>query len=78
VSGLVANEEVSHQHLLSSSALATALVPALGYAQVSSIVRAALAEQRPFLEVAVEKGLLRKDEVIPILERSTIDSVTQA
>jgi aspartate ammonia-lyase len=78
VSGLVGNEEVSHQHLLSSSALATALVPALGYAQVSSIVRAALAEQRPFLEVAIEKGLLTKDEVIPILERSTIDSVAPA
>ncbi|TPX11337.1 uncharacterized protein E0L32_001155 [Thyridium curvatum] len=71
VDGLVANKEVSYQHLVASSALATALVPALGYAQVASIVRAALAEQRPFLDVAVEKGFLKGDELVSILEKST-------
>lgn len=70
VDGLIANEEVSQKHLLDSSALATALVPVLGYAQVSSIVRAALADQRPFIEVAVEKGYLKQDEVLPYVKRS--------
>lgn len=67
---LVANEETSRQHLLSSSALATALVPALGYAKVSAIVRAAAAERRPFLEVAVEGGFLSQEEIQPILHRA--------
>jgi aspartate ammonia-lyase len=75
IRGLVGIEETSQRHLLASSALATALVPALGYARVSAIVRAALAEERPFLEVAVEKGLLAKDEIMPVLHRSTTDSV---
>jgi len=70
VNGLLANEDISHSHLLASSALATALVPTLGYAQVSSIVRAALADQRPFVDVAVEKGLLKEGEVMSVLERS--------
>jgi aspartate ammonia-lyase len=70
IDGIVANKEVSLRHLLASNALATALVPTLGYAQVSSIVRAALAEQRPFVEVAVEKGLLKEHEVLSVLQRS--------
>ncbi|KAH7029792.1 L-Aspartase-like protein [Microdochium trichocladiopsis] len=70
VDGLVANEDVSLKHLLASSALATALVPELGYAQVSSIVRSSLSQQRCFLDVAVEKGLLQRDEVLDVLKRS--------
>jgi aspartate ammonia-lyase len=71
IRGLIGNEEASRQHLLASSALATALVPALGYAQVSSVVRAALAEQRPFIDVAIERGLLSEKEIQPILYRAT-------
>jgi aspartate ammonia-lyase len=70
VEGIVVNKEISHQHLLASSALATAFVPALGYARVSSIVRAALAQQRPFLELAIEDGFVKEHEVVAILERS--------
>ncbi|KAF4344570.1 aspartate ammonia-lyase [Fusarium beomiforme] len=70
IEGLVANKETSEKHLLQSSALATALVPSLGYAKVSSIVRAALAKERPFLEAVVERGLLRQDDVLGVLERS--------
>ncbi|KAH7151288.1 L-Aspartase-like protein [Fusarium sp. MPI-SDFR-AT-0072] len=70
VKGLIANKETSEKHLLDASALATALVPSLGYAKVSSIVRSALAEERPFLDVVVERGLLRQDDVLGVLERS--------
>lgn len=70
VEGMVANEEVARGHLLESSALATALVPTLGYAKVSGIVRAALGAGRPFVEVAVEEGHLGEDEVMAVLERS--------
>lgn len=70
VEGIVPNKEISYQHLLASSALATALVPALGYAQVASIVRAASVQQRPFLEVAVEQGSIKEHEVAAVLKRS--------
>ena len=76
VEGIVANQEVSLKHLLASSALATALVPALGYAQVASLVGAALAQQRPFLEVAIEQGSLKGSEVMAALESSVkVDDV---
>ncbi|GAB1201871.1 hypothetical protein APSETT445_000463 [Aspergillus pseudonomiae] len=70
IEGLTANEDVSRKHLRASSALATALVPTLGYAQTSTIVCAALAERRPFLDVVVEKGLLTEDEIMSAIELS--------
>ncbi|KAH8434474.1 aspartate ammonia-lyase [Aspergillus melleus] len=70
IDGIIANENVSRKHLLASSALATALVPTLGYAQVSTIVRAALAEKRPFLDVVIEKELLNENEIMSAIERS--------
>ncbi|KAM0716497.1 hypothetical protein Q7P37_007942 [Cladosporium fusiforme] len=73
--GLIANQDVSFKHLLASSALATALVPALGYMRVSSIVRTSMAQERPFLEVAFEQGCLNEHELASILERSVhVDS----
>jgi aspartate ammonia-lyase len=70
VEGLIANKEISLKHLLEASALATALVPSLGYAKVSSIVRSALAEERSFLEVVIERGFLKQDDVLTVLESS--------
>ena len=76
VEGIVANKDISYQHLLASSALATALVSALGYARVSSIVQESIAQQRPFLTVAIEEGCLDEDELVSILNRSVqVDSV---
>ncbi|KAJ5083302.1 Fumarase C C-terminal [Penicillium angulare] len=71
IDNIIANEDVSCKHLLASSALATALVPSLGYAQVSTIVLAASEEKRPFVDVVVERGLLTKDEIMSVIERST-------
>ncbi len=67
IRGLLANEERAMKNLLASSAIATALVPKLGYTVVSRLVREALAAGRPFLEVAVEKGHLREEEIRPAL-----------
>ncbi|KAH6689574.1 L-Aspartase-like protein [Plectosphaerella plurivora] len=70
VEGIVANKKVSYEHILASSAVATALVPALGYAQVSSLVRSSVLQGRPFLQVAMEGGCLREQDLASILERS--------
>jgi aspartate ammonia-lyase len=73
VRSLVANEERSWQNLLASSALATALVPELGYATVSSIVRTAFEDHRPFVEAAIEKGFLRQEDVRAALHRAAVN-----
>ena len=76
VEGLVVNKTISYQHLLASSALATALVPALGYGGVSGIVRKALQDKRSFLEVAIEEGAVKTQELDEILEDSvTVDEL---
>jgi aspartate ammonia-lyase len=71
VSGLVSNDDVASRNLMASSAIATALVPRLGYSKVSSLVRTSIAEDRNFIDVACEGGLIEADEVISILRDST-------
>ncbi|WP_069733951.1 aspartate ammonia-lyase [Pseudorhizobium pelagicum] len=70
INGLVANETTSLDHLMASSALATALVPSLGYAAVSNIVRTSLAQGRSFVEVAVEQGVLKESDIVSILAKA--------
>lgn len=60
IEGLVVNEEVSYKHLLTSRALATALVPALGYARVPDLVRKSIAHQQPIVDVAKEEECLEE------------------
>lgn len=71
IDGLVANEACTRKHLLDSSALATAFVPVLGYSKVSKAVKDASAQNRSFVDVMIEQGLLKKEEVIDILYRAT-------
>jgi aspartate ammonia-lyase len=70
VRSLTVDEERCWANLVASSALATALVPELGYAEVAAIVRASVSEQRPFLDIAAERGLLRSDEVRAAMRRA--------
>lgn len=74
ISGIASNDDVALSNLMASSALATALVPTLGYSAVSGIVRAALKDKRSFTEVAIGRGLLTEDEIVPILR--TVTSVS--
>ena len=72
VRALVGNEERSWQNLLASSALATILVPRLGYAIVSDLVRGALAEDRPFVQAAVEQGHVQQEGIRQELRRAAL------
>jgi aspartate ammonia-lyase len=74
VRGLIGNAVPSQEHLRASSALATALVPEFGYAKVSTTVRTAIAQQRPFIEVAIDNNLITEDQIQPILLRATADN----
>lgn len=71
ISGIEADREQSLKNLMQSSALATAFVPKLGYAEVSKLVQASVAERRPFIELAIQRGLLTHDEVLNVIREST-------
>ncbi|MCG5486919.1 MAG: aspartate ammonia-lyase [Sinorhizobium meliloti] len=71
IAGIEADREQSLRNLMQSSALATVLVPKLGYAEVSKLVQASAAERRPFMQVAIERGLLTQDEVLEVVREST-------
>jgi aspartate ammonia-lyase len=71
IAGMEADEEQSLKNLMQSSALATVFVPKLGYAEVSRLVQASAIERRPFIDLAIERGLLSNDEVLKVVREST-------
>ena len=71
IAGIEPDREQSLENLMQSSALATVFVPKLGYAEVSRLVQASAAEGRPFIELAIERGLLTQDEVLDVVREST-------
>lgn len=71
IAGIEPDREKSLKNLMQSSALATVFVPELGYAEVSKLVQASAAEGRPFIELAIERGLLTQDEVLNVVRAST-------
>lgn len=70
IDGLQANPGRSLQNLMESSALATAFVPQLGYEVTSRLVKRSLVVNRPFIDLAIEQGLIRQSDVIATLYRS--------
>lgn len=63
VVGLEANVQRSLDNLMNSSALATALVPALGYAQVSMLVKESAQQGVRFVDLAIARGHLTQTQV---------------
>ncbi|MEM7209021.1 MAG: lyase family protein [Pseudomonadota bacterium] len=70
VEGIEANTERSLNHLLDSFALATTLVPRLGYSAVSQLVKDSVKAKRPFLELAEAQNLIARDEIMAIIKSS--------
>lgn len=60
VRGLQAHEAANESHVLQSSAVATALVPKLGYGAVSRLVRQSVVAGRPFIEMLESEALLER------------------
>lgn len=58
VAGIEPDEERSRDNLVASPAIATAVAEHLGYARTSQLVKAAAAEGRSFIDVAVDEGVL--------------------
>ena len=70
IDGIEADESRSMSNLTQSFALATTLVPKLGYRAVSAIVKESVKTNRAFLEVVEERKLIDHDEVLDIIKSS--------
>lgn len=71
VQGLQANVDVNERHLVESMAVATALVPTLGYAKVSELARASVQQGQPLIKILEETGVLDAAEARRHIEEST-------
>ena len=63
VSGIVANEDQAFENLIGSSALATVLLPKLGYAEVSRIAHEAEDQGVVFPDELIRRGLIQREEI---------------
>ncbi|GAB3630589.1 aspartate ammonia-lyase [Pandoraea terrae] len=71
VAGISADVARNEQHLMDSMAVATALVPELGYARVSKLARQSVAEGRPLLTILDDSGLLPRDETLSAIDKAS-------
>ncbi len=69
--GLEADRDRSLTNLLDSDALATALLPAIGYAETTALVQSAKRAGRKLTDLAVERGLIQPHAILPLLRAST-------
>ena len=67
VSGIQANVKVNERNLMESMAVATALVPVMGYQKISALVRQSVAEERPLIDILEESGVMPKAEAMKLL-----------
>jgi len=68
VLGIEANVERSRHYALSSSAIATALNPYIGYEEAAKVVKMAAADGKDLATVVIEQGLMTPDEVHRVLD----------
>lgn len=69
IEGITADKEECMRVLMNSTAVATALVPSIGYERATSIVKQALHENRTVLQVAQEQLGLPAEEIEKIFRR---------
>lgn len=69
--GLEVNRDRSLENLMNSSAISTVFVPILGYDAVANLVKTSKDTRRSIIDIAIEKGLITKFEVLKVLQDST-------
>ena len=72
VAGITADRARNERHLLDSMAVATALVPRLGYAQVSRLARQSVSEQRPLVDILEASGILTRQDTLAAIARASV------
>jgi aspartate ammonia-lyase len=71
IKGIKADVARNEQHLMESMAVATALVPKIGYARVSKLARQSVAEGRSLVSILDESGLLSKEDTIAAIRKAS-------
>lgn len=61
----------NERHLMESMAVATAMVPKIGYARVSKLARQSVAEGRSLITILDESGLLSTDDTIAAIRKAS-------
>jgi len=72
VMGITVDEKRCEQYLEKNPSLATLLAPKIGYLEAAKIAKQAQAENRTVKEVALEKGMLKPDEIEKIFSRKNL------
>ncbi len=72
VRGITVDEKRCAQFLEKNPSLATLLAPRIGYLEAAKIAKQAQAENRTVREVALEKGLLKPEEIEKIFSRKNL------
>ena len=72
VRGITVDEKRCEQYLEKNPALATLLAPKIGYLEAAKIAKQAQAENRTVKEIALEKGLLKPEELEKIFTRKNL------
>jgi aspartate ammonia-lyase len=69
VDGMTVDEARTKEHVDSSpSLIVTALAPHIGYAKAAALVKRALAERRPLIDVALEEKVLPEADLKRVLD----------
>ena len=71
VDGIEADAARNEKHLMESMAVATALVPRIGYARVSKLARQSVAEGRSLVSILDESGLLSSEDTIAAIRKAS-------
>ena len=71
VAGIQADAARNLEHLSESMAVATALVPALGYAKVSKLARQSVNEGRSLLAILEESSVMSKTQAMAAIEKAS-------
>jgi len=71
VKGIEADVMRNEKHLMESMAVATALVPTIGYARVSKLARQSVAEGRSLVSILEESGVLSRDDTIAAIQKAS-------
>lgn len=72
VAGITADAARNESHLLQSMAVATALVPQLGYARVSALARQSVREQRGLVDILADSAIMSKQNTLAAIHKASV------
>jgi aspartate ammonia-lyase len=72
VEGITVNEKRCNDYLERNPSLATLLSPYIGYLEAAKLAKQAQNECRSVKEIALEKGLLKQEEIEKIFSRKNL------